>query len=265
MSKITLSKLYEMKKSGEKIVMITAYDALFAKIFDDEVDMILVGDSLNMSFGGHSETLGASVEQMIYHACAVRRGLKRAYMVVDMPFCSCATPELALQNCAKVYESTGCDAVKIEGGAHMADTVALLNRNGIAVMSHIGLKPQFSRFTGVYKVSGRGEEGAREVLSDARALVEAGAVLLLVEGTICSVANQVALGTDVPVIGIGAGAGIDGQVLVWSDMCGFFTEFRPKFVKRYLDGAELVKGAVREYAREVKDESFPSEEFEYKQ
>ena len=126
MSKITLSKLYEMKKSGEKIVMITAYDALFAKIFDDEVDMVLVGDSLNMSFGGHSETLGASVEQMIYHACAVRRGLKRAYMVVDMPFCSCATPELALQNCAKVYESTGCDAVKIEGGAHMAGESLLI-------------------------------------------------------------------------------------------------------------------------------------------
>nr|MBP3724751.1 3-methyl-2-oxobutanoate hydroxymethyltransferase [Campylobacter sp.] len=263
MSKITIDDLYKMKKNNEKIVMITAYDALFAKIFNDEVDMVLVGDSLNMSFGGHSETIGISVDEMIYHSCAVRRGATRPYLVVDMPFGSTATPELAIKNCIKVYEQTGCDALKIEGGKDFVDTVNLLTKNGIAVMSHIGLRPQFSRFQGGYKISGRSEIDEKILLEDAKSLQDAGAVFLLVEGTISSVAKKITKSVQIPVIGIGAGANCDGQVLMWSDMLGFFDEFKPKFVKRYLDGANLVKNAVKNYVKEVKNNEFPSSEFEY--
>lgn len=262
MAKITINDLYKMKENGEKIVMITAYDALFAKIFDNEVDMVLVGDSLNMSFGGHTETIGLGIDEMIYHARAVRRALTHPYLVVDMPFCSCATPELALKNCAKVYEKTGCDAVKIEGGKDFAPIIELLSKNGIAVMSHIGLRPQLSRFAGGYKVSGREKNATNLLLEDAKSVQDAGAVLLLLEGTISSVASEVMSVANVPVIGIGAGS-CDGQVLVWSDMLGFFDEFKPKFVKRYLDGAELVREAVKNYANDVKNGKFPSEEFEY--
>lgn len=263
MSKITIDDLHKMKKNNEKIVMITAYDALFAKIFNDEVDMVLVGDSLNMSFGGRSETIGISVDEMIYHSKAVKRGLTRPYLVVDMPFGSTATPELAIKNCIKVYEQTGCDALKIEGGKDFADIVNLLSKNGIAVMSHIGLRPQLSRFYGGYKVVGKSKEMANSLLEDAKALQDAGAVLLLIEGTISSVAQQITKSVQIPTIGIGAGANCDGQVLVWSDMLGFYDEFKPKFVKRYLDGANLVKNAVKKYAKEVKNNEFPSSEFEY--
>lgn len=262
MSKITIDDLHKMK-NNEKIVMITAYDALFAKIFNDEVDMVLVGDSLNMSFGGRSETIGISVDEMIYHSKAVKRGLTRPYLVVDMPFGSTATPKMALKNCIKVYEKTGCDAVKIEGGKDFADIVNLLSKNGIAVMSHIGLRPQLSRFYGGYKVVGKSKEMANLLLEDAKALQDAGAVLLLIEGTISSVAEQITKSVQIPTIGIGAGANCDGQVLVWSDMLGFYDEFKPKFVKRYLDGANLVKNAVKKYAKEVKNNEFPSSEFEY--
>lgn len=263
MAKITIDTLYNMKKNSEKIVMITAYDALFAKIFNDEVDMVLVGDSLNMSFGGHSETIGISVDEMIYHAKAVKRGLTRPYLVVDMPFGSCATPKMALKNCIKVYEKTGCDAVKIEGGKEFADTVELLSKNGIAVMSHIGLRPQLSRFQGGYKVNGKSEEAAKILLEDALVLEKAGATMILIEGTISSVATKITKTLKVPTIGIGAGSGCDGQVLVWSDAFGFFNDFKPKFVKRYLNGAKLVEDAVKEYSNDVKNGKFPSSDFEY--
>lgn len=262
MEKITISDLYKMK-NNEKIVMITAYDALFAKIFDNEVDMVLVGDSLNMSFGGHDETIGISVDEMIYHSRAVRRGLTHPYMVVDMPFGSCATPKLAIKNCIKVYEKTGCDAVKIEGGKEMAKTIKKLTQNGIAVVAHIGLKPQTSRFLGGYKISGRNEEAEKKLLEDALELEKAGAVIVLIEGTVSNVASKITKSLKVPTIGIGAGSGCDGQVLVWSDLLGFFGEFKPKFVKRYFDGAKLVKEAVKNYANDVKSSKFPSKEFEY--
>lgn len=262
MSKITIDTLYKMKNK-EKIVMITAYDALFAKIFNEQVDMILVGDSLNMSFGGHTETIGISVDEMIYHAKAVRRGAPRPYMVVDMPFGSCARPKLALKNCIKVYEKTGCDAVKIEGGKDFAPTIEMLSKNGIAVVAHIGLKPQTSRFFGGYKISGRDEKAAKILLEDAIALQEAGAVMILIEGTISSVATKITKALKIPTIGIGAGCGCDGQVLVWSDAFGFFNDFKPKFVKRYLNGAELVENAIKEYSSDVKNGKFPNSDFEY--
>ncbi len=262
MDKITINRLQEMK-GREKIAMITAYDALTAKIFDKNVDMILVGDSLNMSFGGHGETIGISVDEMIYHARAVRRGMQRAYLVVDMPFGSCATKKMALKNCIKVYEKTGCDAVKIEGGKEIAKTVRALVDAGICVVAHVGLRPQNSRAEGGYKVKGRDESAAKSILEDALALEDAGASFVVLEGVISEVAADITKKLSVPTIGIGAGTGTDGQVLVWSDAFGFFREFEPKFVKRYMEGADLLENAVKSYASEVKSGAFPSEEFEY--
>ena len=258
-AKMTIKNLYEMKAKGEKIVMITAYDALFSKIFDEHVDMILLGDSLNMSFGGCDSTIGLSVENMIYHAKAMRKAIKHAYFVVDMPFGSCATPKLALKNCIKVYEQTGCDAIKIEGGSEMNETIKLLANTGIAVMSHIGLKPQHARKEGGFFV----KKDEEKILSDARVLENSGANFLLIEGVISSIASKVASASNVPVISIGAGSHTDGQVLVWSDMLGFFTDFKPKFVKRYLNGAQLVQNAVKEYAKDVREKKFPAKEHEY--
>ena len=242
MKKININELYKMKAQGQKIVMITAYDALFARLFDESADIVLVGDSLNMSFGGKDSTIDISVDEMIYHAKAVKRGLKHAYMVVDMPFASCATPELAVKNCAKVCQQTLCDAIKIEGGAELAPTIKLLKSAGIAVVAHIGLKPQHSVLEGGFVVC-RDESTA---LSDAKALEDAGAA-----------------SANIPVISIGAGASTDGQVLVWSDMLGFFTDFKPKFVRRYMDGAQLVKQAVANYADDVRSGKFPTKEHEY--
>ncbi len=262
MKKVTINDLF-MMKNREKIVMITAYDALFARLFDDYVDMILVGDSLNMSFGGKNETIGLSVDDMIYHTKAVQNGAKKAFLVVDMPFGSACTPQIALKNAIKIYKKTGCDAVKIEGTKEMADTIKLLSQNGIIVMSHIGLKPHMSRFEGGYKIKCKDELSAKSILEDAIGLESAGASLILLEGIVSSVASEISQKLKVPTIGIGSGASCDGQVLVWSDAFGFFDEFKPKFVKRYLEGATLIKNSLKEYADEVKNSKFPSSQYEY--
>ena len=252
--KNTLNKLYKK----EKLTMITAYDALFAKIFDDLVDVILVGDSLNMSFLGESDTLTATIDQMIYHTKAVCNGAKKAYIVCDMPFGSFSTPEIALENAIKVYQQTKADAVKLEGGIEKADTVKLLTDNAIAVVGHIGLMPQFSRSEGGYKVKGKNEISKNKLLEDAKAIEEAGAVMLVIEGVKEDVAKEITENVKIPTIGIGAGRFTTGQVLVWSDMLGFFEEFKPKFVRRYLNGAEIVRSAVKNYVDDVRDGKFPS-------
>ena len=253
--KNTLDILYKK----EKLVMITAYDALFAKIFDDIADIILVGDSLNMSFLGENDTLNATVEQMIYHTKAVCNGAKKAYIVCDMPFGSYATPQLALENAIKIYKRTNADAVKLEGGVQKAETVKLLTDNAIAVVGHIGLMPQFSRSEGGYKVKGKDEISKNKLLEDAKAIEEAGAVMLVIEGVKEDVAKEITENVKIPTIGIGAGRFTTGQVLVWSDMLGFFEEFKPKFVRRYLNGAEIVRDAVKNYAKDVREGNFPSE------
>ena len=253
--KNTLDILYKK----EKLVMITAYDALFAKIFDDIADIILVGDSLNMSFLGENDTLNATVEQMIYHTKAVCNGAKKAYIVCDMPFGSYATPQTALENAIKIYKQTNADAVKLEGGMEKADTVKLLTDNAIAVVGHIGLMPQFSRSEGGYKVKGKDEISKNKLLEDAKAIEEAGAVMLVIEGVKEDVAKEITENVKIPTIGIGAGRFTTGQVLVWSDMLGFFEEFKPKFVRRYLNGAEIVRDAVKNYAKDVREGNFPSE------
>jgi 3-methyl-2-oxobutanoate hydroxymethyltransferase len=256
--KITISKLHSYK-NNKKITMITAYDALFAKIFDNEVDTILVGDSLNMSFLGESDTLTATLEQMIYHTKAVCNGAKKAYIIADMPFGSYSTPKKALKSAIKIFKETKADAVKLEGGSEKAETIRLLTDNAIAVVGHIGLMPQYSRSEGGYKIKGKNEESINKLLKDAKAVEEAGAVMLVVEGVKEEVAKEITEMLTIPVIGIGAGRYTDGQVLVWSDMLGFFDEFKPKFVKRYLNGAEIVKKAVKNYVKEVENGEFPTE------
>ena len=254
--KKTLSYLYKK----EKLTMITAYDALFAKIFDDIVDIILVGDSLNMSFFGESDTLSATIEQMIYHTKAVCNGAKSAYIVTDMPFGSYSTPNKALENAIRIYKETKADAIKLEGGAEKAETIKLLTNNGIAVVGHIGLMPQFSRSEGGYKVKGKDKDSREKLLKDAKAIEEAGAVMLVIEGVKEEVAREITESVKIPTIGIGAGRYTTGQVLVWSDMLGFFEEFKPKFVRRYLNGAEVVRSAVRKYVDDIKSGRFPGKE-----
>ena len=244
----------------EKLTMITAYDALFAKMFDDIADIILVGDSLNMSFFGENDTLTATIEQMIYHTKAVCNGAKKAYIVCDMPFGSYNTPENALENAIRIYKETKADAVKLEGGAEKAGTVKLLSDNAIAVVGHIGLMPQFSRSEGGYKVKGKDEASKEKLLKDAKAIEKAGAVMLVIEGVKEDVAKEISESISIPTIGIGAGRYTKGQVLVWSDMLGFFDEFKPKFVRRYLKGAEIVKEAVKKYVEDVNNGNFPSDE-----
>ncbi|MEA3455356.1 MAG: 3-methyl-2-oxobutanoate hydroxymethyltransferase [Campylobacterota bacterium] len=260
--KITLKKLQKMK-GKEKIVMITAYDALFAAIFDPHVDMILVGDSLNMSFSGREDTVSATMDQMIYHAQAVCSKTERSFVLFDMPFGSYSDKETALQNAIRAYRETGVDAIKLEGGREKAEIIRYLSDNAIAVFGHIGLKPQSVRSEGGYSIKGKSEAEKQEIIENALLLEEAGAIALIIEGVKPDVAEAVTAAVSIPTIGIGAGVECDGQVLVWSDMLGFFDEFMPKFVKQYLDGGSLVKEAVQNYASEVKSGAFPNEKYTY--
>ncbi len=260
--KITVSSMQKLK-GKEKLVMITAYDALFASLFEEYVDMILVGDSLNMSFFGKNDTLSATLEQMIYHTKAVCNGAQKPLIIFDMPFGSYPNKDEALKNAIRVYQETNADAIKIEGGSERAKIVEHLTKNGIAVISHIGLMPQFVRSEGGYKVRGKTKEDEEKLLKDAKILEEAGAFALLLEGMVSTVAAKITKEVKIPTIGIGAGNKCDGQVLVWSDMLGIFESFKPKFVKEYLNGAALIKKAVATYAKEVKEGIFPSQDYSY--
>jgi len=246
-------------KGDRPLTMITAYDALFAKLFDPIADIILVGDSLNMSFGGRKDTLSATLDQMIYHTQAVCNGASNTFVIADMPFGSYPTAEKALENATRLFQESPADAVKIEGGQNKAETIRHLVDNGIAVCGHIGLLPQSVRGEGGYKVKGRTEEEAKALIADALAVEKAGAFCMVIEGVKAEVAMHVAKAVKVPVIGIGAGSSVDGQVLVFSDMLGLFEAFTPKFVKKYLNGAELVKEAVQNYKDEVESRRFPDE------
>jgi len=260
--KVTVSKIKEMK-SVEPITMVTAYDALFAKLFDGSVEMILVGDSLNMSFNGKPDTLSANMEMMIYHTKAVCEGAKFPLIVFDMPFGSYMTKDRALQNATRVYRETDAQAVKIEGGKERAKIIKTLTNNSIAVMGHIGLMPQFVRSEGGYKVKGKDEENIQSLIKDAKAIEKAGAFAIVIEGVKSEAAKAITDAVSIPTIGIGAGVDTDGQVLVWSDMFGFFEDFQPKFAKQYLPGAKLIKDALSEYVDEVKTKQFPSNEYTY--
>ncbi len=256
--KMTISSI-KNTKGVRPLVMITAYDALFARLLEPSSDMILVGDSLNMSFAGQADTLSATLEQMLYHTNAVCSGAKNSFVICDMPFGTYSSKEEALKNCIRVFRETPADCVKIEGGADKASIIAHLVSNNIAVCGHIGLLPQSVRSEGGYKVKGKTEKEMLQLIEDARAVEKAGAFCMVVEGVKAEVASEIAACVKIPVIGIGAGSGVDGQVLVFSDMLGLFEEFTPKFVKKYMDGASLVKEAVENYAKEVITREFPQE------
>ena len=260
--KITLTTIAKMK-GVEPITMVTAYDALFAKLFDGNVDMILVGDSLNMSFFGKEDTLSATMDQMIYHTQAVCNGASLPLIVLDMPFGTYTNEIDAVKNATRAYQETNAQAVKVEGGQERAHIVKALSQNSIAVLGHIGLMPQFVRSDGGYKVRGKDKEDIATLVEDAKALEKAGAFAIVVEGVKSEAAKAITRAVKIPTIGIGAGLDTDGQVLVWSDMFGFFEAFKPKFVKQYCQGSEVIKENLAQYTTEVKNRKFPSDEYTY--
>lgn len=260
MTKLSIKDIKSCKNK-QKLTMITAYDALFAGIFDGYVDLILVGDSLNMSFSGAKDTLSLSLKQTIYHTKAVCNGAKNTFIVADMPFGSYTSKKKALKNATKIYRQSQADAVKLEGGKDRACIIRHLVQNSIAVMGHIGLMPQFVRSEGGYIVQRK--ENEKRLLEDALALEEAGVFCIVIEGVQADIAKNISQSVKIPTIGIGAGKDTDGQVLVWSDAFGFFEKFKPKFVRRFLNGADLMRSAVQDYASSVRSGTFPNKEESY--
>lgn len=250
-------------KGGVPIVCLTAYTTPIARLVDAHCDLVLVGDSVGMVLHGLPSTLGVTMEMMILHGQAVARGLKRALMVIDMPFASYEEgPAQAFRNAARLMAETGAGAVKLEGGQHMAETIAFLVARGIPVMAHLGLTPQSVNTLGGYKVQGRGKDAER-LLADARAVTQAGAFAVVLEKVPTLLADRITAETKIPTIGIGAGEGCDGQVLVVDDMLGLFTDFRPKFVKRFGELGAEAEVAVAAYAAEVRARTFPAPEHSF--
>lgn len=247
-------------KGKRPVVVLTAYTTPMARLVDAHCDVALVGDSLGMVLHGMSSTHGVTMEMMILHGRAVTRGLSRAMAVIDMPFGSCEeSPAQAFRNAARLVAETGAPAVKIEGGAHMAETIAFLTARGIPVMGHVGLTPQAVNTLGGYKVVGRDAE-AEKVLADALAVEAAGAFAIVLEKVPVGLAARITAALKIPTIGIGAGVDCDGQVLVLDDMLGLFTDFRPKFVKRYAELGQDAGEAIAAYAAEVRARTFPGPE-----
>lgn len=248
----------QARKGGEPIVSLTAYSAPMAGFLDPHVDVFIVGDSLGMVLYGLDSTLGVTLEMMIAHGAAVVRGSERACVVVDMPFGSYQeSPSQAFRNAARVMKKTGCDGVKLEGGEEMAETIRFLVDRGVPVMGHVGLMPQSVNRLGGYRARGRGRAEALQIIADARAVADAGAFSIVVEGVVEPLAHEVTNAVAVPTIGIGASAHCDGQVLVSEDMLGLFTDFTPKFVRRYADLGGDVSEAARAYAEDVRARRFP--------
>ena len=248
-------------KGAAPIVGLTAYTAPVAGLLDPHVDFLLVGDSLGMVVYGFDSTLPVTVEMMIAHGAAVMRGSARAMVVVDLPFGAYQeAPEQAFRNAARIMADTGCAAVKLEGGAEMAETVRFLTRRGVPVMGHVGLMPQSVNAAGGFKVQGRGRDQADRVVADAAAIAEAGAFSIVVEGTVEPVARAITETVPVPTIGIGASPACDGQILVTDDVLGVFTQFKPRFVKRYAELAPLISAAAESYAADVRARRFPGKE-----
>ncbi|MEQ8665230.1 MAG: 3-methyl-2-oxobutanoate hydroxymethyltransferase [Rhodospirillales bacterium] len=252
------------RKGGEPIVMLTAYTVLTARWLDPYTDMLLVGDSLGMVIYGMENTLGVTLDMMIRHTQAVMRGSKRSCVIVDMPFGTFEeSPAMAFRNAARMLTESGASGVKIEGGVEMAETIRFLTHRGIPVMGHVGLRPQSVHATGGFKALGRDEAAQKQIIADARAVADAGAFSMVVEGTVESLAKELTETVDVPTIGIGASAACDGQVLVTEDMTGLFVDFTPKFVKRYALLGEQIEAAAKEYAADVRAGRFPGPEHVY--
>jgi len=255
---VTLPRLRQMKADGAPIAMLTAYEASFARAADEAgVDVLLVGDSLGMVVQGREDTLAVTVDDVVYHCRAVRRGARRALVLADLPFLSYATPEQALASAAMLMKQGGAQAVKLEGGAPQVETVRVLSRHGVPVCAHLGLQPQSVHKLGGYRVQGRDADQAARMLDDARALEEAGADLLVIECVPGELAARLREHIRIPVIGIGAGRQTDGQVLVLHDVLGL-TEKPPRFSRCFLDGAVGIQAALAAYVNAVRDGSFPS-------
>jgi 3-methyl-2-oxobutanoate hydroxymethyltransferase len=265
LKKVTINTLRKMKQAGERISMLTAYDATFARLFDGAgIDILLVGDSLGMVVQGHDTTLPVTMDQMVYHCAAVARGTTHAHLVGDMPFGSYqGNADEAVRNAVRLVAEGGAESVKLEGGAEYAEIVRRIARAGVPVMGHIGLTPQSVHKLGGYVVQGRSEEKAQKLLADAKALEEAGCYALILEMMPAELSAEITASVSIPVIGIGAGAGCDGQVLVCYDLLGMNPDFSPRFVKKYLDLGALIRDAAERYRDEVRSGAFPGPEHSF--
>jgi 3-methyl-2-oxobutanoate hydroxymethyltransferase len=263
--KVTTHTLQEMKRRGEKISMLTAYDFSMAKILDDAgIDVILVGDSASNVMAGHETTLPITLDQMIYHASSVVRAVKRALVVVDLPFGSYqGNSKEALNSAIRIMKESGAHAVKMEGGREVCDSVSRILSAGVPVMGHLGLTPQSIYKFGTYVVRAKEEAEAHRLLEDAKMLEEAGCFSIVLEKIPAVLATQVAATIKIPMIGIGAGNGVDGQVLVLHDMLGINKEFNPRFLRRYADLYETIRLATINYITDVKSTDFPNEKEQY--
>jgi len=263
--RITTRSLFEMKQNGEKISMLTAYDFTMAKIVDESgVDVILVGDSASNVMAGHETTLPITLDHMIYHASSVVRAINRALVVVDLPFGSYQSDSKeALRSAIRIMKESGGHAVKLEGGSEIKDSIKKILNAGIPVMGHLGLTPQSIYKFGTYTVRAKEEEEATRLIEDAKMLEKIGCFALVVEKIPAKLARQVAESISIPVIGIGAGNGVDGQVLVIHDMLGMNNEFNPRFLRRYLNLYEQMITAIGQYVSDVKSVDFPNENEQY--
>lgn len=264
--KNTAATFTAAKAKGEKLSMLTAYDYSTAKLEDESgINGILVGDSLGNVVLGYEDTVSVTMEDMIHHGAAVARGAKNALVVVDMPFMSYeVTVEEAVRNAGRLMKEGRAGAVKLEGGVRVAEQIRAIVKAGIPVMGHIGLTPQSINVFGGFKVQGKSEEAARALLADAKAVEEAGAFAVVIEAVPAALAQMITDAVSIPTIGIGAGAGCDGQILVYQDMLGMFSDFTPKFVKSYANVGEVMREAFANYAAEVASGAFPTEEHTYK-
>ncbi|GEC72289.1 ketopantoate hydroxymethyltransferase [Flavobacterium flevense] len=263
--KITTKSLIDMKAHGEKISMLTAYDYTMAKIVDSAgIDVILVGDSASNVMAGHETTLPITLDQMIYHASSVVRGADRALVVVDLPFGSYQSdPKEALRSAIRIMKESGGHAVKLEGGKEIKESIKKILNAGIPVMGHLGLTPQSIYKFGTYTVRAKEEEEALKLIEDAKLLEKIGCFSLVLEKIPAKLAQQIAESISIPVIGIGAGSGVDGQVLVIHDMLGMNNEFSPRFLRRYMNLYEGMTSAISQYVDDVKSKDFPNEKEQY--
>lgn len=265
MGKVTTFKLRQMKEEGKKITMLTAYDYSTAKLLDEsDIDVLLVGDSLGQVMLGYDSTIPVTMDEMIHHVKAVVRGTKNAMVVGDMPFMSYhLTKEESLRNAGRFLKEGGANAVKLEGGAEVAETIKAIVDVGIPVVGHLGLTPQAINVLGGYRVQGKDEETAKKIIADAKILEQAGAFAIVLEAIPASLAKIISKEVQVPTIGIGAGNGCDGQVLVVQDLLGLFSDFTPKFVKRFANLKPLIQEALGKYKAEVQSGAFPAPEHSF--
>ncbi len=264
--KNTVSTFREQKANNDKITMLTAYDYSTAKLMDQAgINGILVGDSVGMVVLGYEDTLPVTMEDMIHHTAAVTRGAKDALVVGDMPFMSYqVSVEEAVRNAGRLMKEGGCQAVKLEGGAAVCPQIKAITEASIPVMAHIGLTPQSVNAFGGFKVQGKSEEGAKKLIEEAKAVEAAGAFAVVLECVPAKLAEIISQSINIPTIGIGAGAGCDGQILVYQDMLGMFSDFTPKFVKKFANVGEVMKEAFTAYIEETKEGSFPAPEHTFK-